>query len=300
MNETDDGRQGCAPGVHGFEIGLGQEDAAMAGRIRVGVGGWVFEPWRGVFYPEGLPQKQELHFASRRLTAIEINATYYSTQKPETYRKWRDETPDGFMFTLKGSRFVTNRRELAGAGEAIRRFVEQGITELGPKLGPIFWQFAPTKKFDPADFEAFLELLPAQAGGGPLRHAVEVRHDSFRSPEFITLLRRFNIPVVFADHAAYPGIPDVTGDFVYARLQTGSDDVETAYPVSELDAWVRRLQTWSEGGRPEDLEAVAPEAAARKAPRDVFAFIIHEGKVRAPAGAQAVIERLGAEHAPTV
>jgi len=270
----------------------------MAGRIRVGVGGWVFEPWRGVFYPEGLAQKQELHFASRRLTAIEINATYYSTQKPETYRRWASEVPDGFMFTLKGSRFVTNRRDLAGAGEAIRRYVEQGITELGPKLGPIFWQFAPTKKFDPADFEAFLELLPAEADGARLRHAVEVRHDSFRTPAFIVLLRRFGVPVVFADHAAYPGIPDVTGDFVYARLQTGSDEVETAYPPTELDAWTRRLEAWAGGGRPEDLEAVAPEAPAPVRPREVFAFIIHEGKVRAPAGAQALIERLGAAHAP--
>jgi len=270
----------------------------MAGRIRVGVGGWVFEPWRGVFYPEGLPQKQELHFASRRLTAIEINATYYSTQKPETYRRWASEVPDGFVFTLKGSRFVTNRRDLAGAGEAIRRYVEQGITELGPKLGPIFWQFAPSKKFDAADFEAFLGLLPDKVDGAELRHAVEVRHDSFRTPEFIALLRRFNTPVVFADHAEYPAIPDVTGDFVYARLQTGSDEVETAYPSSELDAWAGRLQTWAAGGRPEDLEAVAPEASAELTPRDVFAFIIHEGKVRAPAGAGAIIARLGAEHAP--
>ena len=270
----------------------------MAGRIRVGVGGWVFEPWRGVFYPDGLPQKQELNFASRRLTAIEINATYYSTQKPETYRRWASEVPDGFVFTLKGSRFVTNRRDLAGAGEAVRRYVEQGITELGPKLGPIFWQFAPTKKFDPADFEAFLELLPAQADGAPLRHAVEVRHDSFRTPAFIALLRRFNTPVVFADHASYPGIPDVTGDFIYARLQTGSDEVETAYPPAELDAWARRLGTWATGGRPDDLEAVEPDAPAPQRPREVFAFIIHEGKVRAPAGAQAIIERLGGEHAP--
>lgn len=270
----------------------------MGARIRVGVGGWVFEPWRGVFYPKGLPHKQELAFASRRLTAIEINSTYYSTQSPATFRRWADEAPDGFVFTLKGSRFVTNRRQLAGAKESIQRYVEQGLTELGPKLGPIFWQFAPTKTFDAADFEAFLELLPAEADGVRLRHAVEVRHDSFRTPAFISLLRRFNTPAVFADHASYPGVPDVTGDFVYARLQTGSDAVETAYPPSELDAWTRRLKVWAEGGRPEDLDAVAPETPADKRPREVFAFIIHEGKVRAPAGAEAIIQRLGPEHAP--
>lgn len=269
----------------------------MAGRIRVGIGGWVFEPWRGVFYPDGLPQKQELGFASRRLTAIEINSTYYSTQKPETFAKWRSETPEGFMFTLKGSRFVTNRRELAGAGESITRYVEQGISELGDRLGPIFWQFAPTKKFDPDDFGAFLELLPAKVDGLALRHAVEVRHDSFRTPEFIALLRRHKVPVVFADHETYPGIPDVTGDFVYARLQTGDDETPTAYPPEALDAWAERLKTWAEGGRPSDLDAAAPDHPAEKRPREVFAFIIHEGKVRAPAGAQAIISRLGPENA---
>jgi uncharacterized protein YecE (DUF72 family) len=270
----------------------------MSGRIRVGVGGWVFEPWRGVFYPSGLRQADELGYMSRHVTAIEINATYYSTQKPDSWRRWAREAPDGFVFTLKGSRFVTNRRELATAGESITRYVEQGLTELGPKLGPIFWQFAPTKKFDEADFGAFLELLPREADGLKLRHAVEVRHDSFRSPAFIALLRRFEVPVIFADHASYPGIADLTGPFVYARLQTGQDSVETAYPPAELDAWAGRLKTWADGGAPGDLDYVGGAGDAPKAPREVFAFIIHEGKVRAPAAAQAIIARLGAEHAP--
>jgi uncharacterized protein YecE (DUF72 family) len=269
-----------------------------AGRIRVGVGGWVFEPWRGVFYPPGLRQADELGYMSRHVTAIEINATYYSTQKPESWRRWRSETPDDFVFAVKGSRFVTNRRELASAGESITRYVEQGLTELGPKLGPIFWQFAPTKKFDAADFGAFLELLPKAADGVALRHAVEVRHDSFRSPDFIALLRRFDVPVIYADHASYPGIADQTGGFVYARLQTGSDEVETAYPAAELDAWAGRLETWAGGGGPQDLDYVAPGTPAQAQPREVFAFIIHEGKVRAPAAAQAIIGRLGPEHAP--
>jgi uncharacterized protein YecE (DUF72 family) len=264
---------------------------AMRGAIRIGVGGWTFAPWRGAFYPDDLPQKAELAYASQRLTAIEINATYYGSQKPETYRRWAAETPDGFVFTLKGSRFVTNRRVLAEAGDSIARFFDQGVSELGDKLGPVLWQFAPTKKFDAADFGAFLDLLPRTLDGRTIRHCVEVRHDSFRTPAFTDLLRRFEIAVVFADHQTYPALSDVTGDFVYARLQTGSDDVETAYEAEVLDAWAGRLTTWAEGGRPHDLPAADPGLDAPKTPRDVFAFIIHEGKVRAPAGAMALIER---------
>jgi uncharacterized protein YecE (DUF72 family) len=261
------------------------------GEIRIGVGGWTFAPWRGVFYPDGLAQKNELAYASRRLTAIEINATYYGSQKPESYRKWAAETPDGFVFTLKGSRFTTNRRVLAEAGDSIARFFDQGLLELGDKLGPILWQFAPTKKFDEADFGAFLDLLPRSLDGRTIRHCVEVRHDSFSTPAFADLLRRFEVPVVFAEHQAYPALADVTGDFVYARLQTGSDAVETAYPPPALDAWAGRLKTWAEGGRPADLPAADPAHEAPRTPREVFAFIIHEGKVRAPAGAMALIER---------
>jgi uncharacterized protein YecE (DUF72 family) len=264
------------------------------GDIRIGVGGWTFPPWRGVFYPDDLPQKRELSYASRRLTAIEINATYYGSQKPESWRKWAGETPDDFVFTVKGSRFSTNRRVLAEAGESLARFFDQGLTELGDKLGPVLWQFAPTKQFDEADFAAFLELLPRTVDGRAIRHCVEVRHDSFGVPAFAALLRRHGVPVVFADHRTYPAFADVTGDFVYARLQTGSDDVETAYEPAALDAWAKRLVTWAEGGRPSDLPAADPDHVAAKAPREVFAFIIHEGKVRAPAGATALIERLKA------
>jgi uncharacterized protein YecE (DUF72 family) len=262
------------------------------------MGGWVFEPWRGVFYPDTVKQKDELNYASRHVTAIEINSTYYSTQKPATWARWRSETPEGFKFTLKGSRYVTNRRELATAGESITRYVEQGISELGDRLGPIFWQFANTKKFDEADFAAFLDLLPKQVDGLALRHAVEVRHDSFRTPAFIALLRKHGIPVVFADHATYPAIPDVTGDFVYARLQTGSDDIPTAYAPEALDAWAGRLKAWAAGGQPADLEPVDPAHTPEPRPREVFAFIIHEGKVRAPTGAEALISRLGPENGP--
>jgi uncharacterized protein YecE (DUF72 family) len=265
----------------------------MAGDIRLGVGGWTFEPWRGVFYPKELKQKDELAYASRKLSAIEINGTYYSTFKPDSWKKWRDETPDGFVFTVKGSRFTTNRRELASAGESIERYFAQGMAELGDRLGPVFWQLPHTKKFDPADLEAFFELLPKSLGGRPLRHALEPRHASFCTPDYPKLLRKHGIANVYARHQTYPEIADLTADFVYARLQTGSDEVPTAYPPAELDEWAERLKTWAGGGAPADLPIIDTDHAPPQAPRDVFAFIIHEGKIRAPAAAMALIERVG-------
>ena len=178
---------------------------AKQGKIRVGIGGWTFEPWRGVFYPKGLPHSRELEYASQHLTTIEINGTFYRTQTPATFAKWAKETPDGFVFAVKGPRYAVNRRVLAEAGDSIKRFINSGVLELGDKLGPLLWQFAPTKKFDAADFGAFLELLPAKIDGRKLRHVVEVRHASFCTPEFIALLRKFATPVVFAEHDTYPG-----------------------------------------------------------------------------------------------
>ncbi len=266
--------------------------AKAPGRIYLGIGGWTFAPWRGVFYPDKLPQSRELEYAASKLTSIEINGTFYGSQKPESFRKWAREVPDGFVFSLKGPRFATNRRVLAEAGDSIRRFYDSGVLELGDRLGPVLWQFAPTKKFDEADFGGFLELLPKQLDGHSLRHVVEVRHASFCVPAFIALLRRFGIPVVFAEHATYPAIADVTGDFVYARLQKGNDELKTCYPPKQLDAWAGRLKTWAEGGEPDDLPRV-DAARAKKMPRDVFAYVIHEGKVRAPAGAMELIRRVG-------
>jgi uncharacterized protein YecE (DUF72 family) len=263
-----------------------------AGHIRVGVGGWIFEPWRGVFYPKGLARAKELDYASRALTTIEINATYYGAQKPASFRKWAGEVPDGFVFSVKGSRFTTNRRVLAEAGDSIKYFFDSGVLELGDRLGPVLWQFAPTKKFDAADFGKFLELLPAEMNGRRLRHVVEVRHDSFRAPAFVRLLREFAVPVVFAEHDTYPGIADVTGDFIYARLQKGQDTIATGYPANALDAWAARLRAWAQGSAPDDLPGVDPAHRPAATPRDVFAYVIHEGKVRAPAAAMALIERL--------
>ena len=261
------------------------------GRIFIGIGGWTFAPWRGVFYPDKLTQAKELSYAASKLTSIEINGTYYGSQKPESFRKWASEVPDGFVFSVKGPRFATNRRVLAEAGESIQRFYDSGVLELRDRLGPVLWQFAPTKKFDEADFGKFLELLPRELEGRTLRHAVEVRHDSFRHPAFISLLRRFGIAVVYADHATYPAIADVTADFVYARLQTGKDTVTTAYPPKALDAWAGRFKLWAAGGEPDDLPRI-DKTSAKKQARDVFAYVIHEGKIRAPAGAMDLIARV--------
>jgi uncharacterized protein YecE (DUF72 family) len=263
-----------------------------SGSIHIGIGGWTFEPWRGVFYPEGLPHAKELAYASAHLSSIEVNGTFYRTQTPATFRKWASEVPAGFVFSLKGPRFATNRRVLKEAGDSIKRFLDSGVTELGDRLGPLLWQFAPTKKFDPADFGSFLELLPERLGGCALRHVIEVRHDSFRTAEFIALLRKFAMPVVFTDHARYPNIADITGDIVYARLQRGKDTVATAYPPKEIDAWAGRLRSWAAGSEPDDLPRVAPTPKAKPSPREVFAYVIHEGKIRAPAGAMALIAKL--------
>src|SRR4249920_2602285 len=187
--------------------------------IRVGIGGWVYEPWRGVFYPKGLPHARELSPASRNVTSIEINGTFYGTQKPASFRRWADETPDDFVFSLKGPRYATHRRVLAEAASSIERFFASGVLELKSKLGPLLWQFAPTKSFDADDFAAFLALLPHRLDGRALRHAVEVRHESFLTPAFVELLRKHSVAVATVDSDKHPLIADVTSDFVYARLQ---------------------------------------------------------------------------------
>ena len=265
-----------------------------AGAIRVGVGGWTYEPWRANFFPQGLSKTRELEYASRKLTAIEVNGTYYSTQKPATFAKWRDETPEDFVFSLKASRYSTNRRVLAEAGESIGRFVDSGITELGAKLGPIVWQFAPTKRFEPDDFGAFVDLLPKKLGSIAIRHVLDVRHDSFKTPEYLALARKAGVATVFADSDDYPSFADLTADFVYARLMRTQPEIASGYADSDLDAWAARAQRWSLGDEPDDLPRVAPIAASAKtAPRDVFIYFISGAKERAPAAAMALIERLG-------
>ncbi|MBI1181265.1 MAG: DUF72 domain-containing protein [Alphaproteobacteria bacterium] len=263
------------------------------GRIRVGIGGWTFAPWRGAFYPDDLPQKRELDYASRHMTSIEINGTFYGSQKPETFAKWRDETPDGFVFSLKAPRFATNRRVLAEAGESIERFVAGGIAELGDRLGPINWQFPGTKKFDAEDFGAFLDLLPGTAGGLPLRHAVEVRHDSFRTPEFVAMARSRGVAVVVAGDSDYPQIADPTAPFVYARIMGTRDGEVLGYAPGDLDRWAAAARRWAEGGTPDGVACAGPPEPHPPAARDVYLYVISGHKASNPAAAMALIERLG-------
>lgn len=259
--------------------------------IRVGIGGWTYEPWRGSFFPEGLAHKRELEFASHAMTAIEVNGTYYGSQKPATFATWAKTAPDEFVFALKASRYCTNRKVLAEAGESIGKFLGQGITELGDKLGPILWQFMATKKFDADDFGAFLKLLPPEQDGIPLRHAVHVRHESFVVPDFVAMARAASVAIVFADSADHPALADVTGDFVYARLENAREDVTTGYTDSELDRWTDIARDWAAGAAPDGLP-YADAAKPKKTARDTFVFFINGAKVRAPAGALAMLDRL--------
>ena len=244
--------------------------------IRVGVGGWTYEPWRGVFYPEGLAQKRELEFAARALTAIEINATYYGRQKPQSWRNWAAAVPEGFKFSLKASRYSTARKLLAEGKASIDTFLQQGFTELGDKLGPILWQFPATKRFEADDFARFLDLIPDTQDGVPLRHALEPRHESFRDPAFAALAKARNMAIVYADDDDFPCIDEPTADFAYARLQRAAEDVPTGYDDKDLDGWADKARQWAKGGR------------------DVFIYFISGAKVRNPAAAQALIARLGA------
>ena len=260
-------------------------------RVRVGVGGWTYEPWRNDFYPKGLAQTKELEYASRQLTAIEVNGTYYSTMKPASFRKWHDETPADFMFSLKANRFATNRRVLADAGESIARFVGSGIGELANKLGPIVWQFMPTKPFEAEDFEAFLALLPKDVDGRKLRHVLDVRHPSFMSSDYLLLARKYKCATVFTDSDKFPSFADLSSGFVYARLMKSEEKVKTSYAPQALDQWAAAAQTWAKGDEPDQLPRVEAKVKTAKA-RDVFVFFINGAKERAPAGAQALIERL--------
>ena len=263
-----------------------------AGAVRVGIGGWTFAPWRdGAFYPAGWPHKRELEFASRHVTAIEVNGTYYSSFKPATFAGWAQVAPDGFVFALKASRYCTTRKRLAEAGESVGRFVGQGIAELGDKLGPILWQFMATRTFDEGDMAAFLKLLPPAVAGLPLRHAIQVRHESFACQSFVAMARAAGVAIVFADAATYPAIGDVTAPFVYARLEAAEERHATGYGSAALDRWAQAARCWAAGGVPDGLPRVEHTPPPAQ-PRDTFIFFINGAKVRAPAGAQALIARL--------
>jgi uncharacterized protein YecE (DUF72 family) len=244
------------------------------GKIRIGVGGWTYPPWRGVFYPDKLPQSKELEYASRALSAIEINATFYGRQKPKSWEAWEKVAPDGFQFAVKGSRYCVMKSKLAEVGEGLDGFFAQGFAALGPKLGPILWQFASRRKFDRDDIAAFIDLLPEKVDGITLRHAIEPRHDSFNDDKFFDLCRARNIAVVFEDSNEYPCVEADTADFAYARLQRMSEDIESGYDAPTLDRFADRARKWVKDGR------------------DAYIFMINGAKVRAPAAALALQERL--------
>jgi uncharacterized protein YecE (DUF72 family) len=244
------------------------------GTIRIGIGGWTYAPWRGVFYPDKLPQKQELEYASRQLGVIEINATFYGRQSPKSWQKWAETAPNGFQFAIKGSRYCVMKPKLAEASEGLSGFFAQGFAALGPKLGPILWQFAHYRKFDRDDIAGFIDLLPQDLDGIKLRHAIEPRHKSFDDDKFFDLCRARNIAVVLEDSDEYPAIEADTADFTYSRFQRMREEVPTGYDDDSLDAFAAKAQ------------------ASRKAGRDAYIFMINGAKVRAPAAALALQERL--------
>lgn len=262
-----------------------------AGRILVGVGGWSFAPWRGLFYPPGLAQRRELAWMAGKLSSVEINSTFYGMQKPATFQRWHDETPAGFVFCIKGPRFVSSRRDLATAGPGIQRFLDSGVTRLGNKLGAINWQLAPGKPFVADEIEAFLSLLPPRHEGRRLRHAIEVRNRGFAVKEFVVLARRHGVAIVLAGDSRYPQIADATATFAYLRLMGTEDGQQRGYPAAALTRWAGRARAIAEGAHPKGLTSV-PESAAPAQPRDVYMYVISGAKHRNPAAALALQEKL--------
>lgn len=259
--------------------------------IRVGIGGWVYAPWRDNFYPKGLVQRRELEHASRHVSAIEINGTYYAAQKPATYARWRDETPGGFLFSAKAPKRIMQSRALAKTGPQVEDFVG-GIAELGDKLGPLVWQFDAGLKLQRESFAAFCELLPRETHGRTLRHVLDVRDASFIDADYLALARRHGFATVFTDSPEHPSFADLTADFVYARLMRSRSGIASGYPGDELDAWAARARQWAQGSEPADLPRISEDAPAPQ-PRDVFIYFISAAKERNPAAAMALLERLG-------
>jgi uncharacterized protein YecE (DUF72 family) len=295
-------RKFCLPGglrsAHvardiGDERPASRAQGASVVMIRVGIGGWVFAPWRGTFYPKGLAQADELTYASRHVTSIEINATFYRTQSATSFRRWRDQAPDDFIFSIKGPRTATHRSVLNDAAPSIERFLSSGILELGHKLGPILWQFPKTMRFNEPSITAFFALLPQRIDQLRLRHVVEVGHESFVTPSFVTLARAHEIAIAFVDSAGHPALCDVTADFVYARLRRSEEAEPTGYPQAALDVWTKRFRAWSKGEEPSDVSRLQPEPGPAPSQRDCFVYFISGAKVRAPAAAMALLQRLG-------
>jgi uncharacterized protein YecE (DUF72 family) len=284
--------------------------------IRIGISGWLYPGWRGVFYPKGLPQRRELEYASTHFPTVEINGTFYSAQPPECFRRWHAATPEGFVFAVKGSRFITHMKKLKDVEIPLANFFASGVLALGEKLGPILWQLPPQMAFDEKRVEDFLRLLPRDTAAAlalarrhdhrvrrgtwleidakrPLRHAMEIRNESFRIPQFVRLLRRHNVALVFADAVAFPYCEDLTADFVYCRLHGSEELYSSGYDAAALDRWAERIATWAAGREPPDRDCVSAEPRPRARSRDVYLYFDNDAKVRAPFDAAELIRRLG-------
>ncbi len=292
------------------------QSSTQSGRIRIGISGWTYAPWRGVFYPPKLPQREELSYASRHLSSIEINGTFYRLQQPGSFARWHDETPDDFVFSVKGPRYITHVRRLQDVETPVANFLASGVLLLGAKLGPLLWQFPPSLKFDAERFESFCALLPHDtehgaalarkhdervAGGDAivtgdvraLRHAIEIRNESFRTPAFVEMLRRHHVALVCADTVSWPRLMDLTADFVYCRLHGSEELYASGYDDESLDRWADRVRAWTRGDEPEDAERAGPPAAPMPQGRDVFVYFDNDAKVRAPVDAASLASRLG-------
>ena len=285
------------------------------GIVRIGISGWRYAPWRGKFYPAKLPHRSELAYAASIFPSVEINGTFYSLQRPENFAKWAAETPEGFVFSVKGSRFLTHMLRLKNARTPLANFLASGLLRLGPKLGPILWQFPPNFKFDPERIETFLKILPHDTESAaamarrhnkivsgrawiktdrqrPLRHAMEIRHPSFVVPEFVQMLRAYDVALVCADTVEWPRLMDVTSDFVYCRLHGSEELYASGYDDQALDTWAVRVAAWARGGEPKDAERVIKSLGPKKPSRDVFVYFDNDAKVRAPVDAQGLIARV--------
>jgi len=286
-----------------------------AGNVRIGISGWTYPPWRGVFYPKGLPHKRELEYAAQQFCSIEINGTFYGMQQPDAFAAWAAQVPDDFVFAVKAPRFITHLKRLNQAETPLANFIASGLLRLGAKLGPVLWQLPPNFRFDAERIEAFLKLLPHDTRAAArlgrrhddrlkapawlkveqeqrLRHAFEIRHDSFRDRAFIDLLRRYDVALVCADTVDWPLLMDVTSDFVYCRLHGSQELYASGYGDKALDTWARRVAAWARGGEPSDAERVGPKAPRHR--RDVFVYFDNDQKVRAPVDAKALTERVSA------
>ncbi len=288
---------------------------APPGKVRIGISGWTYKPWRGVFYPKDLKQKRELDYASRALNSIEINGTFYSLQRPTSFERWAAETPDDFVFSVKAPRFITHIKRLKEAKDPVANFLASGIFRLGPKLGPILWQLPPNFIFRPEILEEFFKLLPHDTEKAahlarqhdkrvtgraaltpydqvPMRHAMEIRHASFVTPEFINLLRAYDVALVCADTVEWPRLMDLTSDFMYCRLHGSEVLYASGYDDASLDQWSLRVHAWARGNEPDDAERVIKEQGPRKAARDVFVYFDNDAKVRAPFDAKGLSTRM--------